>query len=261
MENMNLFHAFIFGVVEGASEFLPISSTAHLILTAHLLNLPQTESLKSFEIIIQLGAILSVLVLYWRSFLIKWEELKRVACAFVPTAMIGFLLYKVIKNYFFEELNIILGALFIGGIILILFERGRGKNSAGDTGVGQIPYRKAFLIGLCQALAVIPGVSRSGATIVGGVLLGVERKTAVEFSFLLAVPTMAAATFLDILKNPEIFSKGQWSVLVVGFVTSFAVAFLCIQGLLAFVKNHTFVGFGVYRIILAVIFGVFLLGS
>ena len=256
---MNYFHALIFGIVEGFSEFLPISSTAHLMLTAHLLKLPQTEFLKSFEIAIQLGAILSVIVLYWRSFLINFEELKRVICAFIPTGLIGFGLYKLIKKYFMDDLNIVLAALFLGGIILILFEKFHRSENKTITGVAQIPYRKAFLIGVFQALAVVPGVSRSAATIVGGVLLGVERRTVVEFSFLLAVPTMAAATGLDLLKNAGSFSGDQFGFLAIGFLASFFVAIFCIKGLLAFIKNFSFVGFGVYRILLSVLFWLFLM--
>lgn len=124
---MNYFHAFIFGLVEGASEFLPVSSTAHLMLTAKILGLGQTDFLKSFEIVIQLGAILSVVVLYWKSFFIKFEELKRVICAFIPTAVVGFVLYKFIKMFFMGDLRIVLAALFLGGIILILFEKVQKK--------------------------------------------------------------------------------------------------------------------------------------
>lgn len=261
MQGMTLFQALIFGVVEGASEFLPISSTAHLILTARLLGLPQTDFLKSFEIVIQVGAILSVIVLYWRSFLINREELKRVICAFIPTAIVGFLLYKLIKKYFMGDLNIVLGALFLGGIVLIIFEKFRNKNQKTVTGVAQISYRNAFLIGLFQSFAVVPGVSRSAATIVGGVLIGVERKTAVEFSFLLAVPTLAAAAGLDVLKNAGSFSMDQFGFLAVGFLASFVVAFACIKGLMAFIKNHTFAGFGVYRILISILFWLFLIRS
>ena len=258
---MNYFHALIFGMVEGFSEFLPISSTAHLMLTAHLLKLPQTNFLKSFQIAIQLGAILSVVVLYWRSFLINFEELKRVICAFIPTGIIGFGLYKLIKKYFMDDLNIVLAALFLGGIVLILFEKFHRPQGEAPSGVAQISYRKAFLIGVFQSFAVVPGVSRSAATIIGGVLLGVERRTVVEFSFLLAVPTMAAATTLDLLKNAGSFSSDQFGFLAVGFLASFFVALLCIKGLLAFIKKFSFVSFGIYRILIAILFWIFLMRS
>ncbi len=259
MESLTLFQALIFGVVEGFSEFLPISSTAHLILTAHVLGLPQTEFLKSFEIAIQSGAILSVVVLYWRSFLRNWEELKRIFCGFIPTAVVGFVLYKIIKKYFMGDLNIVLAALFLGGIVLILFEKWGSSAQKSEGGVGNMTYRQALLIGLCQSLAVIPGVSRSAATIISGVLLGVGRKTAVEFSFLLAVPTLAAATGLDILKNADSFSKDQFGVLAVGFIASFVVALICIKTFLALIQKHSFAAFGVYRIVIALVFWFFLL--
>lgn len=251
---MNYLHAIIFGIVEGASEFLPISSTAHLILTAKLLGLDQTEFLKSFEIAIQLGAILSVVVLYWRSFLVNFEELKRIICAFIPTAIVGFLLYKVVKHYFMGNLNVVLSALLLGGIVLILFEKFKKNQENKTSAVSQIPYHKAALIGLFQSLAVIPGVSRSAATIVGGLLLGIERKTIVEFSFLLAVPTMAAATALDLLKNANTFSRDQFGFLAVGFIASFVVAIVCIKWLLSFIQKRDFTLFGVYRILIALIF-------
>ncbi|MBP9733557.1 MAG: undecaprenyl-diphosphate phosphatase, partial [Candidatus Omnitrophica bacterium] len=223
------------------------------MIAAKLLGHSQTEFLKSFEIVIQLGAILSVLVIYWRSFLIKPEELKRVICAFIPTALVGFVLYKFIKRYLLADVQIVLWSLLIGGFVMIFFEKTR-KPEAGDTGVAAIPYKKAFLIGLFQSLAVIPGVSRSAATIVGGMLLGVGRRTIVEFSFLLAVPTMAAATALDLLKNGDSFSADQTGFLMIGFVGSFIFAFLCIKWLLNFVKRHTFTGFGIYRIAAALFF-------
>lgn len=256
---MNYLQALILGIVEGASEFLPISSTAHLILTAKLLGLEQTEFLKSFEIAIQLGAILSVVALYWRSFLLNREELKRIICGFIPTAIVGFALYKVIKKYLMADLEIILGALFVGGIVLILFEKLRTPHEEKESGVEKITYKQAIIIGLCQSLAVIPGVSRSAATIIGGVLLGVGRKTAVEFSFLLAVPTMAAATALDILKNAKSFSQGQIGVLAVGFLASFVVAFICIKTFLVYIQRHSFVGFGIYRILVTVVFWLLLM--
>ncbi len=261
MHTMTIFHALIFGVVEGASEFLPISSTAHLILTAKILGLRQTDFLKSFDIVIQLGAILSVLVLYWRSFLMNWEELKRVICAFIPTAIVGFFLYKVVKKYFLGDLHLVLGSLFVGGVILILFEKFKSGEDNDPSCVNDITYKQAFLIGLCQAIAVVPGVSRSAATIVGGVLLGLDRKTAVEFSFLLAVPTMAAATGLDLVKNANSFSMDQFGLLAAGFVLSFIIALICIKGLLLFIKNYSFVGFGIYRIVISVLFWLFLVRS
>lgn len=251
---MNLFHAAVFGIVEGASEFLPISSTGHLILAARLMGLAQTEFLKSFEIAIQLGAILSVLVLYWNSFAIRPEILKRVLAAFLPTAVLGFILYKFIKKFLIGNEHVVLISLFAGGVFLILFEKLHRAEAGAIRDISELPYAKAVGIGIFQALAVIPGVSRAAATIVGGLLFGVERKTIVEFSFLLAVPTMLAATLLDLMKNANAFSPDQFEMLAAGFVVSFAVAILCIKGFLKFIKTHTFIPFGIYRIAAALLF-------
>ena len=251
---MNFFDALIFGIVEGVTEFLPISSTGHLMLSAKVMGFSQTNFLKSFEIAIQLGAILSVLVLYWRKFLVDFEVLKRVLAAFLPTALLGFLLYKVVKKVLLNSPQVVLWSLFLGGIFLIIFEWLHREKESTVEDLAKISYRKAFLIGIFQSLAMIPGVSRAAATIVGGLLLGLKRRTIVEFSFLLAVPTMLAATALDLLKSVHEFSWGQMEFLLVGFVSSFAVALLSIKFLLHFIKNHTFVWFGVYRIAVALLF-------
>jgi undecaprenyl-diphosphatase len=251
---MNYFHALIFGIVEGISEFLPISSTGHLILTAKLLGLDHTQFLKTFEISIQLGAILSVVVLYWRQILVNFEIMKRVAAAFIPTAIIGFILYKFIKKFLLGNESVVLWSLFLGGIFLIVFEFFHKEKEEAHEELETISFRKAILIGLAQSLAVIPGVSRSAATICGGLALGLKRKTIVEFSFLLAIPTMLAATALDLAKNASSFSMDQFSVLGIGFLVSFIVAWLSVKFLLHFIKRHNFIYFGVYRILLALLF-------
>jgi len=203
---MTLLQSIILGIVEGITEFLPISSTGHLILASRLLGLPQSDFQKSFEIAIQLGAIASVIVLYWRRFL-EPAVLTKVLVAFVPTGIIGFALYRVVKTYFFDSL---------GGVALIVFELlHREKDDAvGD--VASISYSKALLIGLFQSLSIVPGVSRAGATIVGGLIVGLSRRTIVEFSFLLAVPTMLAATGYDLLKNASSFAPEEFGVLAGG---------------------------------------------
>lgn len=251
---MNLLTAIIFGIVEGITEFLPISSTGHLILTAHLLKITQTDFLKSFEIAIQLGAILSVLVLYWRQVLIDFRIAKRVIAAFIPTALIGAVFYKFIKGYLLGNNQVVLWSLFLGGFFLIIFElRHREKKDVTDE-LSAISYRQSFFIGLFQSVAVIPGVSRSAATIIGGLILGLRRKTIVEFSFLLAVPTMLAATGLDLLKSANAFNKDQLVFLTVGFLTSFFVALSTIKFLLYFIKKHSFLIFGIYRVLIATLF-------
>lgn len=251
---MNLVTALIFGIVEGITEFLPISSTGHLILTADLLGLSDTDFLKTFEIAIQLGAILSVVVLYWRSLTVNFKIIKRLIVAFIPTAVIGFAVYKFFKNVLMGNGRIVVWALFLGGIFLIVFElMYREKKDAKDS-PEEIPYGKALIIGLFQTIAIIPGVSRAAATICGGLFLGLTRKTIVEFSFLLAVPTMLAATGLDLIKSAPEFSSAQFGVLAAGFIVSFIVALASVKLLLAFIKRNNFIVFGIYRIILALLF-------
>ena len=254
---MTFLEALIFGIVEGVTEFLPISSTGHLILTARLLGLAQTEFLKTFEVVIQFGAILSVVVLYWKTLLVNIEVLKRVLVAFLPTAVLGLLFYKIIKHFLMASDQIVLWSMFVGGICLIVFELIHKEKDDAVTDLSAVSYRTSFLIGLFQSIAMIPGVSRSAATIVGGLILGLQRKTIVEFSFLLAVPTMLAATGLDLIKNMSTFSISQINVLSIGFIVSFVSALLGVKFLLSFIKHHSFISFGIYRIIIAVLFWLF----
>lgn len=251
---MNFFHAIILGIVEGVTEFLPISSTGHLILTSKLLQLPTTEFLKSFEIAIQLGAILAVVVLYWKFFFVKLEVLKKIIVAFLPTAALGLIFYKVVKEFLLGSENVVLWALFLGGVFLIIFEWKYNEKPNAVEEVEKISWRQAILIGVFQSAAIIPGVSRAAATIIGGLFLGLKRKTIVEFSFLLAVPTMIAATGLDLLKTGGSFNAGEFGLLAIGFIFSFVTALAAIKFLLNFIKNHSFISFGVYRVVLAVLF-------
>lgn len=253
---MNLFDAGILGVVEGITEFLPVSSTGHLILVSTLLHLPSTEFLKSFEIIIQLGAILAVVVIYWRSFL-SLSILKRLIVGFIPTGIIGLALYHVLKTYLLGNNLVVLATLFVGGVLLILIEIYHREKESDVMTTEAISYKQSFYIGLFQAIAIIPGVSRSGATIVGGLLLGIRRAAIVEFSFLLAVPTMLAATGLDLVKNSSSFASADMTTLWVGFIVSFVVALLAIRYFLDYIRRHTFIPFGVYRIVISLIlFGI-----
>lgn len=252
---MNFIDAFILGIIEGVTEFLPISSTGHLMLAAHVLKLQQTEFLKSFEIAIQFGAILSVVALYGRSLLVNPKILLRVIAAFIPTAILGLVLYKIVKHYFLGSYHIVLWSLFIGGILMILFEKFHKEKEDAVEDVAHLPWWKVVLIGVFQSLAMIPGVSRSAATILGGLLLGLKRKSIVEFSFLLAIPTMAAATGFDLLKSDVTsFTANEIGFLLVGMITSFIVALLSIRFLLSYIQRHSFIAFGVYRIAIALIF-------
>jgi len=249
---MDVIQSIILGIVEGLTEFLPISSTAHLIITAKLLAIGQTEFAKNFEITIQLGAILAVVFLYWRRFFKDWGYLKKIITAFLPTAVVGFIFYQIIKNFLMESLLVIALALLIGGIIIVIFEAGKGKRT-GDNGSDVITYKKAFLIGLCQSVAVIPGVSRAAATIIGGLSLKLSRQAIVEFSFLLAVPTMIAATGYDLIKTGFSFSGQELGMLLVGFLISFFAALAGVKFFLKFITKYNFFYFGVYRIILGLV--------
>jgi undecaprenyl-diphosphatase len=250
---MNILHALILGLVEGFTEFLPVSSTAHLILTSHILDLEQSEFLKSFEVIIQVSAILAVISLYWRS-LLNWEVLKRLALAFIPTGLLGLLLYDFVKNYLFESTQLILWSLIIGGLVLILFEKTYKEPQGKTASLDEIPYSTCLMLGLFQSLAMIPGVSRSGATIVGGLALGLQKKTIVEFSFLLAIPTILAASVLDLYKNAQSFTANESLLLSVGFISSFFMALISIKFLLSTLQKNTFTTFGLYRIAIAALF-------
>lgn len=251
---MDIFHAIILGIIEGVTEFLPVSSTGHMIIASHLMRIPSTEFLKTFEIAIQLGAILAVAGLYWRTFLLDWEIGLKVFTAFIPTAVIGFILYKLVKYYLMGNAWVVVAALFFGGVVIILFEKFYKSKEVEIKQMSQITYPQAMLIGLCQSVAVVPGVSRSAATILGGLVLGVSRKTIVEFSFLLAVPTMLAATILDIMKTEANLNSREWGVLAIGFVIAFIVAWASVKYFLSYIQKHDFTAFGIYRIIAAVLF-------
>jgi undecaprenyl-diphosphatase len=252
---MDFFHAVILGIVEGLSEFLPISSTGHLILAQSLLGIKDTENdfYTSFKIIIQLGAILAVPALYGRTLLLQRAILQRLLVAFVPTGILGLVFYFTILKSLLKNDALVLWSLGIGGVALIVFELLHRENEQADENLAHIPYSHCILIGLCQAVALIPGVSRSAATILGGMALGLKRKTIVEFSFLLALPTMAAATGLELVKHAKGFSVEQAQFLAIGFVVSFVVALASIKFLLAYVKHYTFIPFGVYRIVAALV--------
>ncbi|MFH0855852.1 MAG: undecaprenyl-diphosphatase UppP [Candidatus Omnitrophota bacterium] len=251
---MDLLQACIFGIIEGITEFLPISSTGHLMLASRGMGIIQTEFVKSFEIAIQCGAIFAVVILYRKELFKGIAIWKKILAAFLPTAAVGVLLYKVIKTFLLANTSVVLWSLFLGGIALILFEIFHGEKQGSADELTSISYAQAVIIGFFQSIAVIPGVSRAAATIVGGLAVGLKRKTIVEFSFLLAVPTMCAATALDLARSAQAFKADQFLVLGVGFLVSFLVALLAIKFLLVFIKKHTFIPFGIYRILIAAAF-------
>lgn len=254
---MTIISSLILGVVEGISEFLPISSTAHLIITSRLMGLVENHTLSSFLIVIQLGAIASVLVLYTKTLLKSPKLILKIAAGFIPTAIIGLAAYKLVKDYLLESLPTIAWALLLGGIALILLEKHFAKKKIEEhieeKSLSDISYKQAALVGVFQSLAVIPGVSRSAATIMGGLSLGISRKNIVEFSFLLALPTMLAASALDLYKSPPHLSHHDIILWAIGLVTAFITATLGIRYFLRFIKKHDFKPFGWYRIVLGII--------
>lgn len=250
---MNYLDAIILGIIEGITEFLPISSTGHMILTSTFLKVENEDFLKTFEISIQLGAIMAIVFLYARKFLGSWELYKKLMTAFLPTAIVGFLLYKIIKEYLFSPL-VVSSALIVGGIVLLILDRKIRDNKAEAINWSDMSYRKAFFIGLTQSISVIPGVSRAAATIMGGMVNGLSKKQAMEFSFLLAVPTMCAATGYDLLKTPIHFSVHEVYVLLVGGIISFTSAWLAVKVFLRIVEEYGFSFFAYYRIALGLVF-------
>jgi undecaprenyl-diphosphatase len=250
---MDLLTTVILGIVEGISEFLPISSTGHMILASHLMGLTHTDFLKSFMIAIQVGAIASVIFLYWRMLVVDIEVIKRIIVAFIPTGILGLIFYKPVKNYLLGSETVVLWSLLLGGIFLVVFELWYKEKEGASSEIRDLSYKYAVIIGFFQSIAMIPGVSRSASTIVGGLILGLKRKTIVEFSFLLAVPTMLAATVYDLTKTGAQMSLPQMHYLAVGFITAFIVALLSIKFLLRFIQTHTFIPFGIYRIAFVIV--------
>jgi undecaprenyl-diphosphatase len=249
-----LLKGLIQGIVEGITEFIPVSSTGHLILTGDLLDF-NGEKAKVFNVFIQLGAILSVVWLYREKIFgtirnIPGSRKSRdfaanIVIAFLPAAFLGFLLHKSIKAYLFNPVTVA-GALIAGGIAILLIERIDHRSHIKD--IDNIGLKQSFGVGIAQCLALIPGVSRSGATIMGSLLLGFERKVAVEFSFFLAIPIMFAATGYDLFSNLDALSFSDFPLFAVGFVTSFFSALLIIKSFLRYVSRHDFSGFAYYRI-------------
>lgn len=250
---MTLFDSIIIAIVEGLTEFLPVSSTGHMILTSSLLGLDNTDFLKTFEVCIQLGAILAIVFLYARRFLTSMEIYKKLIIAFIPTAIVGFLAHDFIKTYLFNPL-VVSVSLIVGGIVLILVDKKVVAKTTHYQQAENIPLKNAFFIGLIQCISMIPGVSRAGATIVGGVFNGFNKKQATEFSFLLAVPTMLAATGYDLFKTPLIFTSHELILLITGLIAAFIFAWLAVKLFLVLVDKYGFSYFGWYRIVIGSIF-------
>ena len=257
MDILLLAKAAIMGVVEGLTEFLPISSTGHLILTAALLDMPG-EKIKLFEVVIQTGAIMAIVSLYfaklWQTLVALPTERQaqrftlNVLVGFFPAALAGVLFIDVIKRVLFSPLVVALGFI-VGGLVILWAERlqARGAVTRVDD-VDNVSWQDALKVGLIQCTALVPGVSRSGATIIGAMLLGFNRKAATEFSFFLAIPMLFGAAAYDLFKNRDLLSTADIPLFAVGLVVSYLSAWVCVKWLLRFVGSHTFVPFAWYRI-------------
>ncbi|MFQ5701890.1 MAG: undecaprenyl-diphosphate phosphatase [Acidobacteriota bacterium] len=250
--------AILLGLLEGVTEFLPISSTGHLIVGGHLLGFTGPVA-SSFEIFIQLGAILAVVWVYRRHLGSvaagafrrdpdpdAWRLLRNLAISFAPAGVVGLLFHGFIQEHLFGPLTVA-GSLVVGGVAMIVIERARPEG--GVDSIMRISWSMAFAVGCAQALALFPGVSRAAATIMGGMVSGLNRKTATEFSFYLAIPTMFAATLYDLLRSWSVLSVDELAPFAVGFVMAFASALLAVRGLLRFISRHDFQAFGWYRIV------------
>ena len=250
---MNIIQSIILSIIEGLTEFLPISSTGHMILASSIMNIPEDAFVKTFEISIQIGAIMAIVLLYAKRFLQGISIYLKLAIAFIPTGIIGFLAYPYIKTYLFNPIIVSI-SLVLGGIVLILIDKKVVGQESKTAELENISYKNAFFIGLFQSISMIPGVSRAAATIVGGIFNGLDKKQAIEFSFLLAVPTMFAATGYDLYKTPIVFSGHEIFLLSLGLVVAFITAWIAVKVFVKIVQNYGFKYFGYYRIIIGIIF-------
>lgn len=254
--HMSPIHAVVLGIVEGITEFLPVSSTFHLLFTSLIMGLYGPDFIKLFEVFIQSGAILAVILIYLKEIRQDIALMKKVFVSFVPTAVIGFLLFKVIKNFFFENYFLMVLVFFLVGVLflgleLLVKKRLLKLSRSSD----KMTYQESFIVGLVQALAVIPGVSRAGAVIVSMMGFGYTREDSVKYSFLLSVPTIVAASAYDLYKSRHVLTGNTSNVwlLAIGFVVSFLVAYMVIKWFIGFVKKNTLELFGYYRILLVII--------
>lgn len=253
---MTVIWAIVIAIVQGITEFLPISSTGHMIITQNLLGIPSTDFVKAFTVNIQFGSILSVIVLYWKRFFQSWNFYSKLAMGCLPL-IIAFLLESQIDRML-ENVSIVAGAMLVGGVFLIFVDKWFDKPENEKT---KLTYKKAFIIGLFQIIAVIPGVSRSAATIIGGMSQKLTRKNAAEFSFFLAIPTMFAASALKLFENYKTITPDNITILVIGNIVSFIVAMIAIKAFITFLTKHGFKVFGYYRIIVGLILIILILSG
>ncbi len=252
---MTIFEATILGIVEGITEFLPVSSTAHIALTSQIMGVPQDEFMNSFNIIIQIAPIFSIMIIYFNTLFQSLEIWKKLIASFIPTGVIGFLFHHQIEAMF--SANSIVLWMIATGIFFLIVEYLYTRRGHRTEELENVTYRQAVSIGFIQALSLIPGVSRSGSTILGGMLLGMKRETAMSFSFLLAIPTMTAASGYTLLKDYNTLSFDGLSMIVIGFFVSFIVGWAAVKSFLAIVGKYNFTPFGIYLIASGILFGLF----
>lgn len=250
---MTLFQSIILAIIEGLTEFLPVSSTGHMILADAIMEVQDKEFAKTFEIVIQLGAIMAVAVLYIKRFFVSLTIYLKLIAAFIPTGVIGILAYKAVKAYLFNPI-VVSATLIIGGILLILLDKWSEKKSSKYQTIEDISYIDAMKIGLFQCISMIPGVSRAAATIFGGIFSGFDRKLATEFSFLLAIPTMMAASGKDLWESKDLITSENIKLMLIGGAVAFVFAIIAVKGFITFVQKYGFKHFGYYRIVLGILF-------
>lgn len=249
---MDIIQAIIIGVIEGFTEFLPISSTGHMIVASEFLGIEQSNLIKAYEVIIQFAAILAVVILYREKINLKEVTLwSKIMAAFLPLAVIGFFLKDWVKEIFVIET--VAWMFIVGGIIFIVVEYFHDDEAKSAKEIEDITWKQSMIIGFGQVLSLVPGTSRAGSTIIAGMLSGVNRKASTEFSFLLAIPVMTAVSGYDLLKYYDEFIGADLTAFIVGFVVAFIVAYITIKLFIVFLQRFTFVAFGIYRIVFGII--------
>ena len=249
---MDILQAIIIGIIEGFTEFLPISSTGHMIVAGKFLGIEQSAVVSAYEVIIQFAAILAVMLLYREK--INFKEItlwSKIVGAFFPLAIIGFILKDWIKEFF--NVETVAYMFIIGGIVFIIVEYFHKDEAKSSQEIEEVTWKQAMSIGFAQVLSLVPGTSRAGSTIIGGMLSGVSRKASTEFSFLLAIPVMMAVSGYDLLKHYNDFVGADITAFLIGFVVAFVVAYATIKLFIVFLQRFTFVAFGIYRIIFGII--------
>jgi len=249
---MDIFQAVIIGIIEGFTEFLPISSTGHMIVASKFLGVAETDLTKAYEVIIQFAAIMAVMLIYREKITFKKIDLwVKLLVAFLPLAIVGFIFKDQIKTLF--NVQTVAWMFIIGGIVFLVVEYFYKEKENHVKDVEKVSMIQALWVGIAQIFSLVPGTSRAGATIIGGLLTGLDRKASAEFSFLLAIPVMAAVSGYDLLKHYQDFAHANWGAFVIGFIVAFVVAYATIKLFLAFIQRFTFVAFGIYRIVFGVI--------